>query len=189
MLLELGADPNVYPKPPSMLHLAMTDRCVELVELLLTHGAKVNARDYFGYPPISAVRPYWFLFKILADRATGTRLTKKEIAAIHTLLRTGEVDLSLRGKGGSRHYILWHISQTRRQSLRNFWQEAQTRSQSTTTEGHLYGSANAEETKIYIIYWWPRRIDERVFKSRQPNCSPVTEMVVYTIFPHGNFLL
>ena len=49
ILLENGADPNVhYKEDDSALHVAVGHSDIEIVKLLLKHGAKVKDEKKFG---------------------------------------------------------------------------------------------------------------------------------------------
>lgn len=84
-LLELGADPNTSHLGRTALHAAVAEDHLEIVSLLLQHGADVNAADLDGYTPLSNVKSLECLELLLAAGAdTYVRnLFGREIVQYH----------------------------------------------------------------------------------------------------------
>lgn len=55
-LLETGADPNVTSTGETPLHLAVIRDNIEIMQLLLQHGANPDAQDVDGYTPLFSVK-------------------------------------------------------------------------------------------------------------------------------------
>ncbi len=99
-LLEEGADPNMT-RDRTALHVAVELGHVEIVDLLLAHGADLNARDHIGRTP---------LFLAVAGRRPDIARTLRENGADATALTDrGSSLLLVALRRENRHTALWAL--------------------------------------------------------------------------------